>query len=459
MREPTGPCSARVGFTHGWIAGIAALLAAGCQEAGPVVAWVDEAFPTVVHVNWSGGPEGVGVVRWVDPDGHPREVHGNEAVSDHHLSAVGLLPGTAPLLEVSLDRDGSEDEVGSVTLEIPIAPAAIPDAHVQGVLPDGGYVLTHVLTLDRKDAVVIWDTQGRPAWYHVTVEGQRVLNSLVAGDGTLWFTTNAADYLSTNGYVHHVSLDGTTHEVWPLDRAYSGAPLPGGGFGYLAKYDAPWKDGTLIWEAIWEMAPDGSTREVFDFADWFEPEIFCACCRMEVEATGQVIYDWTHANGLVLSEDASAWYLMVRHYDALLKIDRASGQLLWVMGGPYGEFSFAPPGSEFMHAHTSTVEDDRLLVMDNGNHRNPPISRAAVYTYDAEARTADLVRFIMEPNGDLISLLGDVKDLPDGGLLVSWTTKGRIDAYDDTNRLLWRLQTPLGASTGRATWLPSLDAP
>jgi hypothetical protein len=127
------------------------------------------------------------------------------------------------------------------------------------------------------------------------------------------------------------------------------------------------------------------------------------------------------------------------------------------MGGPYGEFTFDDPASAFMHAHTSVVEDDRLVLMDNGNHRVPPVSRVMVYTYDAEHRTVTAVRTIPEPEGSLIDSLGDVKGLPEGGLLVSWTTMGRIVAYDDQDVPLWTLGTELGFATGRSTWLASLD--
>ncbi len=421
-----------------------------------ISAVVDRDLPTVVHVSWSQEPGGEGIVRWSDVDGVGHEAREGATGTRHRLSLVGLRPGTTHELEATVLHGPEERAAGTARIEIPLAPAILPRVEVEGDLSFGGYVLTHVVSTQRTDAVVIWDPQGRPVWYYVTPPGERILTAAMEDDGSLWFTTNPADYRHTMGHVHHMNLDGSVHEVWDQDGAWSGGvPLPDGGLGTIAKAWAPWKDGTLLWDTIEERSPSGTVRRVFDFADWFEPEALCAHWRMETAESG-VIYDWTHANGLVLSEDGSAWYLMVRHYDALMRIDRSTGDLVWVMGGPYGEFTFTEPGSEFMHAHTSVVEDDRLLLLDNGNHRRPPVSRVVDYAYDAERRTVTAVREIEEPEGGLIDYLGDVKDLPDGGLLVSWTTKGRLDAYDADGRRTWRLATEMGVATGRSTWLPSL---
>jgi hypothetical protein len=250
-------------------------------------------------------------------------------------------------------------------------------------------------------------------------------------------------------------FDGSLSEVIPIDRLHSGVvPLDDGAIAYLAKQDEVIDGQTLLWDRIEELYPDGSTRVVFDPRDHLDPEILCEHHLFKGEDTGVEFFDWTHANALILSEDGTHYYMMLRNLDALMKVDRASGELLWILGGPYGEFTFEKEGDTFSHPHTSVVEKDRILVFDNANHSSPKLSRAVVYAIDEEQRSLTVERQVPEPGDGHISMLGDVKRSSEEGLLISWTLKGYVTEVDGNGEEVWRLQLPPLMAPGRVTLLP-----
>lgn len=438
----------------------------GCTHTGAplpapdaVSAVADEIVHGVVHVTWHTDAPGVGRVAYVDSYGDARETPPEAApTTEHAVAVLGLLPGADAELTAFTEVDGVDGASGSVTITAPRPTANAPAAVTLG---DGeGYVLTHLLSESfASDAVVVYDRNGQPVWSYTPAEEGRILSAAVAADGTLWFASNPSDYVHTLGYVYHLSLDGSVHEVLPLEAVHSGVvPLPEGGIGYISKHDEPWADGHLLWDTIDERAADGTTRTVYDPLATLTPVQLCEHWNVQVQADPDTAYfDWTHANSLLLSEDGTAWYVMMRFLDAVFKVDRASGQVLWVLGGLTSDFAFdGGPVNAFSHAHMSVFDEHRALIFDNADHEVPAVSRAAEYDLDPEAGTATLVRQVPEPGGRFVASLGDVKDAPDGGLLIAWTMLGRISEVDADNATRWQLDLPLGLATGRVTLLDAL---
>lgn len=405
----------------------------------------------VAQVRWTTDQPSVGRVRWT-LDGEERwSAPERRATTDHELRVVGIPEQTT----VELEAWGETLEgVTSYTAEA--APAELPAVTVWG--ETRGWVLTSTVT-ESTSKVLIFDDEGRVVWWFDTLEGHRVFNVELAEDGMVWISTNPGDYVHTQGAVHQLSLDGRTNAVWLMDGVHGAAtPLEDGAFAYLAKRSRPMDGGELLYDVIEEHLADGSTRVAFDTSLHFEPERLCNHYDIVIPSSpDSVYYDWTHANSLILSEDKASYYLILRHYDALLKVDRASGEIVWTLGGPMSDFSFERSVDAPSHPHTSLVQDGRVVMMDNGNHHDPPSSRVIDYAIDEDRRTVSVSREIPEENGELISFLGDAKDTPDGGMLITWSTLGRIDLVDRLDEVQWRLETALGYGTGRSTLLSSLD--
>lgn len=119
--------------------------------------------------------------------------------------------------------------------------------------------------------------------------------------------------------------------------------------------------------------------------------------------------DWTHGNGASYDARDDSVVLSLRHQDALIKVDRASGRIKWILGEPegWGRLSdrlLKPVNLARWpyHGHNPRVTPEgTLMFFDNGTwgarppkapvppHRN--FSRAVEYRVDEERMTVEEV--------------------------------------------------------------------
>ncbi len=441
------------------------LVLGGCSPE-PATVTADAALPSVALVQWSSTTSGKAQVR-LERDGAEilTTPLADASSTEHQVRVAGLLHGVEhTLVPLLTDDEGGLTEGESVHWRAPSAPADLPLFQV-AVTSDAltpGYVALH--TLDReRDAVVIVDREGRVVWYLFVEEGLAVLSVSLSRDGkALWFVTHATDYVETGATIHHVALDGSFHQTWDQALTHSGvAETPEGGFGTLRKASRNQDDETLIWDEIWEQGADGTDRRVFSFDEAFEPESFCYHQEIIIPSDSDetTSFDWTHANSLLLSPDEEAWILLVRHYDAVMRIDRTSGEIDWILGGPYADLKLEPATPPLDHGHMSWYRDGEMLIFDNGNHREPPVSRLVGYALDEEELSAERTLVWSDDEQTFSEWLGDVIALPQGTLLSSWTTAGRVLETSREGDLLWELNSEAYTATGRVVWLEGFYGP
>ncbi len=159
--------------------------------------------------------------------------------------------------------------------------------------------------------------------------------------------------------------------------------------------------------------------------------------------------EWSHSNSLMWESKGEALYLLVRYWDALLKLER-DGSVAWHLGGPENEFAVIGDTVLPKHAHMSEYWPGGMLVFDNRNHSGLP-SRVVEYAIDEETRTIQEVWSFEEPDGKLISFLGDAARLPGGNVLVAWSTEGRLSEISRDGDIVWEVQTE--DKLGRIEWL------
>lgn len=155
------------------------------------------------------------------------------------------------------------------------------------------------------------------------------------------------------------------------------------------------------------------------------------------------IIDWSHANNLRYEESDDSFLVSFRYQSAIVKIDRKTGQVRWVLGRPEGWkppldsrlFTLADGGRWFHHQHAPfPTSRGSMIVFDNGNYRtmpfDPPLppaktySRAVEYQLDEKARTAKEVWVSETGPADqsVVSVaMGNAEELPrTGNVLVSY---------------------------------------
>lgn len=129
--------------------------------------------------------------------------------------------------------------------------------------------------------------------------------------------------------------------------------------------------------------------------------------------------DYAHFNAVIVDSKDNNLICSFRHLDALLKIDRNSGDIVWILGGKGDEFGLTE-NQKFSHQHHLTLLDEnRILLYDNGNARS--LTRVLELTLDEEnKKVTDFKEFSVDNR--FSAFMGSVQKLDDENdvYLVGW---------------------------------------
>ena len=167
--------------------------------------------------------------------------------------------------------------------------------------------------------------------------------------------------------------------------------------------------------------------------------------------------NWTHGNAIERDADGNL-LISSRSLNEVTKIDAVTGEVIWRLGGLRNEFTFvgaaAPP---FARQHGVRVAAPGTLVLLD-NRGDPFESRAERWQVDAATRTATLVQSYGSVPGVVTEIGGSVQPLENGRTLVSFGTAGRVEEFDASGRVMWRIEGNPGY-VFRAQRIRSLYAP
>lgn len=203
--------------------------------------------------------------------------------------------------------------------------------------------------------------------------------------------------------------------------------------------NAPRATQEVMGDLIIEFAPDGKVPWSWNAFDWLDPfRIGYETFRGYWHRRGfPNVVDWTHFNNLVYNDRDDSILASSRYLSAILKIDRATGELVWIVGNPViwpeslQSKTFTLAGAAegktrwFFHQHSpNPSHNGTLLLYDNGSYQafpfEPPAnpgetySRAVEYRLDETTRTLTQVWSSERPGeAKVISFaMGDVDPLP-----------------------------------------------
>lgn len=445
----------------------------------PVVRWSE----TVANVPFVSVDPPSGL-RW-------RVVYGLDGARDQQtpetdadsIAVLGLKSGRT--YEAEIVSVGTDAPVTSepFVLSVPPAPPELPSLEILSRTADAemgrGWVLTSVtepVVEGFGDTfVVIYDGDGDPVWWVRSALGHITMTpSLGATPGTLLWDDYDWSAPGLDASVVRMGLDGSDPQQAPLPWGHHAAiELEPGVIAWAARDVRPsptTPDAFVTADRLFE-APLGETaapREVVTLYDAVFDGVFGApCVHSTIELTLEDItplFEWSHLNSVVYLPDRDAVLLHLRWIDAVVLVERSSGEILWQMSGPYGEFLHADgspiwSGSEaaiLSHAHLSQAWDGGLVAFDNGSHHTPPWSSIVELAWNEEARTVEEVFRWVHPDRLQVAILGDVRKLPEGGYLASWSTVGELTEVAPDGTIRWRARTTDGKITMRVVWLGSL---
>jgi Arylsulfotransferase (ASST) len=172
--------------------------------------------------------------------------------------------------------------------------------------------------------------------------------------------------------------------------------------------------------------------------------------------------DYVHGNSLDVGPHGNI-LLSSRHMSEVTKISRATGDLLWRLGGKNNQFRFINDPVGFSYQHDARwLPDGRITLFDNGTFHSPPFSRAVEYELDEEKMTAKLVwQYRHDP--DVFGFAsGSVQRLSNGNTLIGWGfTTPTLTEVTPEKRVVMELSFDPGIATYRALrfeWPPMKSA-
>ena len=168
-----------------------------------------------------------------------------------------------------------------------------------------------------------------------------------------------------------------------------------------------------------------------------------------------------HGNSIEVDFDNNL-LLSNRTSNEVFKIDRLTGDIIWIMGGPLNEFRFDndPLGGFNKQHDVRRIANGNITMFDNGTQHSPMISRAVEYFVDEVNKRAVLIWSYTHPDNVAAMSMGSVQRLPNQNTLINWgfffeTEILEIGAHimevDYDKNIVFELAYPTGYYTYRAT--------
>jgi hypothetical protein len=199
------------------------------------------------------------------------------------------------------------------------------------------------------------------------------------------------------------------------------------------------------------------------------------CIVQEVDiATGQVLWEW-HALGHVPISDSymgtppsGAPYdyfhvnsiqqlrngnllITARNTWGVYEIDRATGRIVWQLGGKSSSYKLAP-GAQFSWEHDAELQPNGTVSVfdDADSPKEEKESRAIVLKLDRRTMTASLLRSYTHNPSVLSGSQGNMQVLPDGAVFVGWGADPDFSEYSSGGRQIFNAAFSSKGKSGSA---------
>lgn len=417
-------------------------------------------------VSWTTAVPASSEVRFGQGD-YAFRIRDEAAVTEHRVLVIGMRAQTTYRVKaISDNAQGSGSAEGTFTTGM--LPANLPTPMLAAdslAESEPGWTLTNIQASNAPARVVMYDQEGHPVWYfvHGTASDTRGdVSTELLPDGVLVGPTSGepARLVDLSG---EVVWEGPAQSQQQLMTHFV-MRNAAGNYVLNREMDKTVQNGStrIDDQRLEEITPEREVVWSWNLFDHVPP----AGSKEEL----------CHANHLSFDDAGGFLYFNCR-FLGLLKIERASGELVWRLGGSYdetslgpGDFTFEPPEARFSDAHEPDLhEDGTLLLYDNGGYaglggdtRNFR-SRVLEYRLDQTAmRATQSFEFPGTFNVDswftndwYTPFWGDADRLPNGNILVtagvrSSTASSRLFEITREGEVVWQLTFPPNAGLYKA---------
>ncbi len=308
------------------------------------------------------------------------------------------------------------------------------------------YVATTTATPGKVPYAVIFDSDGSPVWWQSNGSTSPIDASVLA-DGSVAYWAENPNFAFE---IH--ALDGTllrTVKAATGSTDFHEFQQSGEDF-YLISYQprehvdltafGGGLDDTVLDCVVEEIGPSGeldwswSTEGHVGLAEsgrWW-PSILLASPR-----------DVCHMNAIE-PVGSDAILISDRHNDAIYKIDKATGEIVWKLGGtwtpksltvlddPHGDY---PLGGQ----HDIRLQGDGTITLHDNRTGLSGTPRAVRYSVDEGAHTATLVEEVTDPEAPSSFCCGSARRSADGSWLMSWGSRSQVTEFNAADERTFNL--------------------
>ncbi len=319
----------------------------------------------------------------------------------------------------------SEDDV----LTTGFAPETIPPVSVAAISPErvaSGFIVT-ASSRNEAGTIVIYDHLGELVWWYETSIGA-ISRARMDWDGKFIYARDGNPSAESGGSVVRVSIDGTSEERVAVDTGHHDlATLPDG----MLFLTGQGGDGC---SRIEKLSSDDELSLVYDLRDAFG------------ENFEGGFSDPCHCNSIHYNPKDDSISVSCLSQNAFVKIT-TDGELLWVLGGNGSQSHFGGDVQwSRQHGHHMISPNQILFFNNNGlEPATPDGSTFAIATngggslavqleLDLERKLATRVRSY--DGGSSSQTLGDVQQLHNGNILVTYSNAGEVHEVDRDDNLV-----------------------
>ena len=154
-------------------------------------------------------------------------------------------------------------------------------------------------------------------------------------------------------------------------------------------------------------------------------------------------FDYFHINTVAEARDGNI-LISGRSTNAMYKIERGTGRVIWTLGGRSSDFRMKK-GAYFSSQHdTEQISKSRFSLFDNGGSPvATPVrqqSRGLILEVNFKKMTASVHRQFFNPAKPLSTQQANVERLPNGNFLVGWGGTPLISEYKPNGKMLYDVE-------------------
>ena len=202
-----------------------------------------------------------------------------------------------------------------------------------------------------------------------------------------------------------------------------------------------------VWDSVVQEVDIATGRLLFEWRSLDHVGVGESAQRLPARtASAAQPFDYFHVNSVKPDADGNL-LVSARNTSAVYKIDRASGEILWRLGGRRSDFELGE-GARFAWQHDARrQEDGTVSIFDNS--AIPKVaeqSRALFLRLDRRPRRASLVRAYVHPRHLLSPHQGNVQRLSGGHVLVGWGGQPYVTEFTADGRVVFDAHLAVGDS-------------